>query len=333
MAIFCIPHAIRLCRDSLLDAGFAAYFVGGCVRDFLLGNPPQDYDITTCATPDEVLRLFPHAVPTGLRHGTVTVPTADGAVEVTTFRTDGAYSDSRRPDSVTFGHSLTEDLARRDFTINAMALDTDDAIIDPYQGQFDLAARRIRCVGSPALRFTEDALRMFRAVRFSAQLDFALEEATLRALSSCAPRAAGLAGERIYTEMTKTLCSQRPERAALLLTNGLLSHLQPDMTAPDLSALRPVPATPEARWPRFCTLTGFPIRALPVPRSVRQAVLHPERGAIRLLSLPAEVLQAHGLHGPAIGAAQKRMAFLILEHPEENTPNRLLAFLRAEGMI
>ncbi|MCD7947809.1 MAG: tRNA nucleotidyltransferase [Oscillospiraceae bacterium] len=333
MAMFRIPSQIQFCRDRLLDAGFAAYLVGGCVRDFLLGNPPVDYDITTSATPVEVLTLFPHAVPTGLRLGTVTVPTADGVVEITTFRTDGGYSDGRRPDSVTFGHSLTVDLARRDFTINAMALDLDCAVIDPYEGQTDLAARLIKCVGSPTHRFSEDALRMFRAVRFSAQLDFTLNEDTMCALYACAPRAAKLAGERIYAEMTKTLCSPRPECAALLLTSGLLTHLQPDITAADLSALRQVAATPEARWSHFCTLTGFPICALPVPRSVRQAVLHPERAAIRFLSLPAEVLLALGLSGPAIGEAQRRMARLILDHPEENTPTRLLAFLQAEHII
>lgn len=330
-----LPPGIDRCRERLLQSGHAAYPVGGCVRDFLLGRVPDDYDIATSALPEQVLALFPDAIPTGLRHGTVTLPTPDGAVEVTTFRRDGDYADGRHPSAVAFDVGLEEDLARRDFTINAMALARDGGIIDPFGGREDLSRRHIRCVGDPAERFAEDALRMLRAIRFCAQLDFSLMEETAQAIRAMAERTALLSGERVYAEMEKLLCSPRPEKISDMLSAGLLRHLFPAGSAPlpPLRFLREVSPTPEARWAAFCHATGFSISVLPARRSVTQAVLHPERAAVRQLVLTASTLQALGLEGPAIGRAQRLMALHILRCPEDNAQEPLLALLREHDVL
>ena len=191
-----IPAGVRHCLETLDRELYYAYPVGGCVRDLLLGRTPGDWDVCTDARPERVMELFPRTVPTGLKHGTVTVLTEDGPVEVTTFRREGGYADGRHPDAVDFDATLAEDLARRDFTINAMALDERGMVIDLYGGQMDLFRRLIRCVGDPDTRFAEDALRMLRAVRFAAQLGFSIEEGTLAAIKRSARRAENLSGER-----------------------------------------------------------------------------------------------------------------------------------------
>ena len=304
-----IPGGVRACLDTLRRTGHAAYPVGGCVRDLLLGRTPGDFDVCTDARPERVMELFPHTVPTGLRHGTVTVRTEDGPVEVTTFRREAGYADGRHPDAVDFDATLAEDLARRDFTVNAMALDENGMVIDRYGGQMDLFRNVIRCVGDPDRRFAEDALRMLRAVRFAAQLDFSIEKGTLDAIRRSA---------------------RRPELAGELLRLGLLAHLGGRPDCPGLLALREGPPEPGPRWRAFCRLTGFPIAALPVERALRRGVLHPEAEAVRALALSGGELAALGLEGPAIGAAQRRLAAHILSHPEDNTPARLLALARAE---
>ena len=195
-----IPGGVAALCARLRSAGREAYPVGGCVRDLLLGRTPGDWDVTTSARPEEVMALFERTVPTGIKHGTVTVLTGAGGVEVTTFRAEGGYADGRHPDAVTFGGDLAGDLSRRDFTINAMALGPDGAVIDPFGGRADLKAGLIRCVGEPERRFVEDALRMLRAVRFSAQLDFAIEGATAEALR----KNAGLNGEVSFDEPLNT---------------------------------------------------------------------------------------------------------------------------------
>ena len=195
---------------TLEDAGFEARYVGGCVRDTLLGRPVHDWDIASQALPEDVLRLFPRCVPTGLQHGTVTVLLDGTSAEVTTYRLDGAYHDSRHPDGVRFVRSLADDLARRDFTINAMAMDLSGSITDLFGGREDLARGVIRCVGDAETRFREDALRMLRARRFAAQLGFALEAGTEAAIGRCAGLCAALSRERVREEAEKTLLSDRP---------------------------------------------------------------------------------------------------------------------------
>ena len=193
--------------NVLNHAGYKAYVVGGCVRDALLGRTPHDWDICTNAKPEEIIQLFgeENTIPTGIKHGTVTVKCGSGQYEVTTFRTDGEYSDSRRPDSVTFVDRVEVDLARRDFTINAMAFNEDEGIVDPFGGQNDLQNKIIRCVGSPEERFEEDSLRLLRAIRFAAQLGFEIEPSTAEAIDYLASRVNLTALERVGVEFAKTV--------------------------------------------------------------------------------------------------------------------------------
>ena len=236
-----------LILKTLEGAGFAACFVGGCVRDTLLGRPVHDWDITTSALPEEIMALFPRCIPTGIKHGTVTVLLRGESFEVTTFRRDGAYHDGRHPDGVVFVPNLTEDLARRDFTINAMAMHLDGSITDCFDGKADLKRGIIRCVGDPERRFREDALRMLRALRFSAQLGFQIEDVTARAIRENAGLCRLLSRERVCAEAEKTLLSPLPQTLSVMLREGLLSAcgIAGDY---DLQALRTVPAEPDARW-------------------------------------------------------------------------------------
>ncbi len=219
-----MPEYILEILRRLTEAGFSAYAVGGCVRDTLMGRPPHDWDVATSASCAQVAALFERTVPTGLKYGTVTVLLPGGQAEVTTFRRDGAYRNGRRPESVEFVSDLKEDLSRRDFTVNAMAMDAQGRIVDLFGGREDLARGVIRCVGEPERRFSEDALRMLRAVRFSAQLSFSVEPATLAALRRMAPLAEKLSAERVLAELQKTLLSPRPEAAALMIEYGLLGR-------------------------------------------------------------------------------------------------------------
>ncbi len=212
-----VPDHVNRVLAALRGAGYAAYPVGGCVRDSLLGGTPSDWDVCTSARPEQTAAVFAaqRLIETGMRHGTVTVLTAGGPIEITTFRADGTYQDSRHPDSVTFLGSLEGDLARRDFTVNAMALAPDGTVIDLYGGQADLAAGLIRCVGVPEERFGEDALRILRAVRFASKLDFAIEPAT--AASAVQDRALldHIARERVFAELKGILMGPGVGRALL----------------------------------------------------------------------------------------------------------------------
>ncbi|MEG2420861.1 MAG: tRNA nucleotidyltransferase [Oscillospiraceae bacterium] len=334
MERFQLPQAVQRCCDVLRSAGYGAYPVGGCVRDLLLGKVPADWDVATSATPAEMEALFPHTVPTGIAHGTVTVLLEDTALEVTSFRSEGTYSDGRHPDGVQFGVSLEEDLKRRDFTINAMALDGAGAVIDPFGGQRDLAAGVLRCVGDPDKRFREDALRMLRCLRFGAQLGFSVEGETLAALTRNAPLAARLSAERVVAEVQKTLLSPRPEAALALAALGLLAPYLPAgdgdarYTAGDGDALRAAHPTPEGRWRVFCRVTGLEIDRLPVSRSIRKAVHYCPAEDPRTLAVTGGELYAQGLRGAEIRKAQQRLLTYVAQHPAENQKERLLEILR-----
>lgn len=203
------PAQVSAILERLEQAGFAAYAVGGCVRDTLLGRVPQDWDVATSARPEQTAALFAgRSIPTGLQHGTVTVRQEGLSVEVTTFRADGPYSDHRRPDAVYFSDSLAEDLCRRDLTVNAMAMDAAGALHDPFGGREDIRRRVLRCVGDPERRFREDALRILRTLRFSATLGFAIEPETHRALRTQCGDLRYVAAERVREELTKLLCGQ-----------------------------------------------------------------------------------------------------------------------------
>ena len=248
MDSFGVPGSVLSLLLHLEANGFQAFLLGGCVRDLLLGIPPHDWDICTDALPEQMLELFPDSLTYGMRHGTVTVRWNGCAAEVTTFRAESDYSDHRRPDRVTFISDLRADLARRDFTVNAIALNARGERSDPFGGEADLRAGILRAVGNPEARFQEDALRMLRAVRFSAQLGFRLEDATQKALSSCADLVSALAAERVCAELEKTLLTGRPEMTrtmadlGLLLPWGVQSHTRP------LDSLKLLPATRQFRW-------------------------------------------------------------------------------------
>lgn len=242
-----------LILHTLRRAGYEAWYVGGCVRDSLLGRPIHDWDVTTSALPEQVMACFDRCIPTGIKHGTVTVLTEQGQAEVTTYRTDGDYPDGRHPAQVTFVSSLGEDLARRDFTVNAMAMDEKGNITDLYGGREDLKRRLLRCVGDPELRFREDALRMLRAIRFSAQLDFSVEENTRRAMKMLGHLCRGLSAERIRDEIEKTLLSPRPERVNEIAELGLpeVFGLEQDKDCSELSTLPPERVI---RWAGLCRI-------------------------------------------------------------------------------
>ncbi len=205
-----LPKQVNQIIQTLQAKGYDAYAVGGCVRDSLLGREPKDWDITTSARPQAVKELFSHTIDTGIRHGTVTVMQDHVGYEVTTYRIDGEYEDARHPKEVIFTGNLLEDLKRRDFTINAMAYNETTGLVDAFEGEEDLKRGVIRCVGNPHERFGEDALRMLRALRFSAQLGFVIHGATREAISDLAPNLAKVSAERIQMELMKLLTSDNP---------------------------------------------------------------------------------------------------------------------------
>jgi len=232
---FSIPLEVKTVTRALRDAGFEAYLVGGCVRDLMLGRAPKDWDVTTNAKPDDIVRVCPESFYEN-DFGTVGVKTGSedprlAIVEVTPYRTESGYSDKRRPDEVTFGDNLEEDLARRDFTINAIALDDSNGqVVDPYKGQKDIERRVLATVGSPLERFEEDALRLMRAVRLLAELDFALDGDTAGAIAARAANLSHVSRERVRDELVRILNSKQPMMALVLSQKlGLLEHMAPDL--------------------------------------------------------------------------------------------------------
>ncbi len=226
--IMTLPKDVKFIIDTLTDAGYEAYAVGGCVRDTILNREPDDWDITTSAKPEEIKALFHPTIDTGIQHGTVTVLRNHIGYEVTTYRIDGVYEDSRHPKEVTFTANLKEDLLRRDFTINAMAYNDKDGLVDMYGGLDDIKNGIIRCVGVAKERFTEDALRMMRAVRFSAQLGYEIEENTSNAITELHPNLKNISAERINTELTKLLVSDHPDFLRKAYELGITSVVLPE---------------------------------------------------------------------------------------------------------
>lgn len=222
-----VPAQVETIMEALNQAGFEAYAVGGCIRDTLLGREPGDWDITTSALPWQVKKIFRRTIDTGIQHGTVTVMMGKTGYEVTTYRIDGKYEDGRHPSQVSFTLDLLEDLKRRDFTVNAMAYSHKTRIVDAFGGMEDLEKGIIRCVGNPMERFGEDALRILRAIRFSAQLDFSIEEETFASIGRIAPGIAKVSKERIQTELTKLLQSDHPERISLVYEAGISEYISP----------------------------------------------------------------------------------------------------------
>lgn len=223
-----LPVNVKEIITTLENAGYEAYAVGGCVRDTLLNKEPDDWDITTSATPEEAKALFPRTIDTGIQHGTITVLMGKETYEVTTYRIDGEYEDSRHPKEVIFTSNLLEDLKRRDFTINAMAYNDRSGIVDAFDGMKDLENKVIRCVGNPRERFTEDALRMMRAVRFSGQLGYEIEPATAEAVKELAPTLSRISAERICTELVKLMMSDHPDYLKKAYELGMTKVFMPE---------------------------------------------------------------------------------------------------------
>lgn len=226
-----LPEKVNTIIQTLQEHGYEAYAVGGCVRDSLLGREPGDWDITTSASPDETKKLFARTVDTGIEHGTVTVLLGKEGFEVTTYRIDGKYEDSRHPTEVIFTRNLREDLLRRDFTINAMAYNDTEGIVDIFGGMDDLKRKIIRCVGNARERFGEDALRIMRGVRFAAQLGFSLEKETKEAMTELAPTLEKISAERIQTELVKLLVSDSPELIREAYHLGITAVILPEFDA------------------------------------------------------------------------------------------------------
>lgn len=223
-----LPEKVKYIIETITEAGFEAYAVGGCVRDSVLGREPDDWDITTSASPYQIKELFPRTVDTGIQHGTVTVMLDRDGYEVTTYRIDGVYEDGRHPREVTFTPDLKEDLRRRDFTMNAMAYNDKTGLIDIFDGIKDMERRIIRCVGDPEERFKEDALRMMRAVRFSAQLGYEIEAETETAITHLAENLKRISAERIQVELLKLLCSPYPGRIRSAYELGITKIILPE---------------------------------------------------------------------------------------------------------
>ena len=252
------PGAAAL-LNALHAAGYAAYAVGGCVRDSLLGRTAHDWDLCTSALPQQVMELFgtEQCIPTGLQHGTVTIKYGGQLYETTTFRTEGSYTDGRHPDAVQFVPDVREDLARRDFTINAMAYNAAEGLVDPFGGQKDLQNGLLRAVGEPQQRFTEDALRILRLYRFAARFGFALDAATARAARQLAPHLDCISAERIQEELAKLLAAPQP---GVYLEPAVLAVVLPELTPENLTAAKPVldacPAGEENLPVRWAALLG-----------------------------------------------------------------------------
>ena len=253
-----MPRDVEWIIGKIREHGFEAFAVGGCVRDTLLGREPGDWDITTSAKPEEVKGIFGKTVDTGLQHGTVTIIKNRNGYEVTTYRIDGEYHDGRHPESVEFTSNLKEDLKRRDFTINAMAYSHETEIVDEFGGMDDLADQRIRCVGLAHDRFTEDALRILRAIRFAAQLGFEIESETYKAISDIAPNLKNVSKERIQVELTKLLLSEYPEKMMMVHATGICPYVTADFGevfekegTESIAKVKALPKEKSMRWAGF----------------------------------------------------------------------------------
>ena len=308
-----LPDKVHKIINTLEAAGYEAYAVGGCVRDSILGRKPDDWDITTLAKPEEINRLFPRTIDTGIRHGTVTVMLDKEGFEVTTYRIDGDYEDGRHPKEVTFTASLEEDLKRRDFTINAMAYNEHQGLVDLYGGLADMEASMIRCVGDAKERFTEDALRMMRAVRFSAQLGYRIEEATKTAITALAPDLQKISAERIQAELIKLVISAHPDYLRIAYETGITAQILPEF---DLCM-----ETPQNN-PHHCYTVGEHIlhamQAIEPDKVLRLGMLFHDIGKPQTMTVDEEGI-THNKKHPAVGAEMTKKILRRLKFDNDTT--------------
>ena len=322
-----VPSAVLAVLDGLTASGFAAHLVGGCVRDLLRGETPSDFDVTTNAEPQKIKEVFSgfRTVDTGIRHGTVTVLPDGFPVEVTTWRQDGAYTDGRHPDAVRFVASLEEDLARRDFTVNAMAADRYGNVTDPFGGMKDLETKTLRCVGDPERRFREDALRILRAVRFSSTLGFTVEDTTKKAAFALAGRLRLVSAERIAAELSRLLCGSNAEET--------LRSFLPVLGVP-VPELLPMAGFDQKNRHHIYDVYEHTVRVVggvPPKLSVRLAALFHDAGK------PAVFTQDETGEGHFYGHAQKseEIADAVLHrlHFDHDTARRVTTLIRRHDVV
>lgn len=289
-----LPDDVKKIIQKIENAGFEAFAVGGCIRDSLLNRKPNDWDITTSAKPQEIKALFKRTIDTGIEHGTVTVMINRVGYEVTTYRIDGEYEDARHPKNVIFTSNLVEDLKRRDFTINAMAYNDRFGIVDEFDGMKDLENKIVRAVGNPKERFMEDALRMMRAVRFSAQLGYEIEDGTRAAITELAPNLSKISAERIQVELVKLLTSDHPEKMRDLYETGITAVIMPEFN---------IAMETEQNNPHHCYTVGEhtiqSMMAAEPDKNIRLALLYHDIGKPACLTVDSDGI-AH-FHGhPAV---------------------------------
>lgn len=310
-----IPGNVERIIRTLNDHGYEAYAVGGCVRDTLLDRKPGDWDITTSARPQEVKELFRRTIDTGIQHGTVTVMMDRTGYEVTTYRIDGEYEDGRHPKQVEFTSSLIEDLKRRDFTINAMAYSHETGIVDEFGGVEDLNAKTIRCVGDPMERFTEDALRILRAIRFSAQLDFTIEEQTWNAIRVIAPNIAKVSKERIQVELTKLLLSDHPEKIREVYEMGISPYISENFDSLNWKMAEiptTLPKEKYVRWAGFLRCANaYDVNGTLMPQPIPSVTEVPESA-----SRAVKILRDLKLDNDTIGCVKTLVSWSGVELPE-----------------
>lgn len=321
-----LPPHIRSLMDRLEAAAEEVYLVGGSLRDSLLGIPPHDFDLATSALPDTMLRVFEgyRVIATGLKHGTLTVISGGAPVEITTFRVDGDYTDSRHPDGVTFTRRIVEDLSRRDFTVNAMAYHPSLGLLDPFDGKGDLTRRLIRAVREPSLRFSEDALRIMRAFRFSAQLNFAIEEHTLLGMAKTREGLSRIAAERIASEFLRLLLTPDPTPALRsMIDTRVLPYVTEDY-CPSEGILSLLPKTEQNEDQRLglffsetsAERTGELLRRLRLSNRQITGAKAVCRGASAVISSPAQaraLIAEYGVYAPAVARVS---ALLGLSPPQ-----------------
>ena len=317
-----LPEKVKYIIDSITAAGYEAYAVGGCIRDSVLGREPNDWDITTSARPEQIKALFRRTVDTGIAHGTVTVMLDREGFEVTTYRIDGEYEDHRHPREVLFTSQLVEDLRRRDFTINAMAYNETAGLVDAFDGMGDIRRGLIRCVGCARERFTEDALRILRAIRFSAQLGYAIEEDTRQAIRDLAPSLSAISAERIQTELVKLLTSPHPDYLRQAYDMGVTAVILPELDR--------CMETPQ-NHPHHCYNVGEHILhslvEVPAVKDLRLAMLLHDIGKPRTLETDEEGI-THFYGHPAVSAEMTREILRRLKFDNDTiaTVRRLVEF-------
>ena len=317
-----LPEKVKFIIDTITEAGFEAFAVGGCIRDSILGREPNDWDITTSAKPEQVKALFRRTIDTGIAHGTVTVMLDKEGFEVTTYRIDGEYEDSRHPKEVTFTSNLIEDLKRRDFTINAFAYNDNTGLVDAFEGLKDIDNGVIRCVGNAEERFTEDALRILRAIRFSAQLGYEIEASTKAAITKLADNLRHISAERIQVELTKLLVSPHPDYLKIAYDTGVTK-----VVLPEFDACMETPQKHRHHCYNVGEHTLHSLKEVPARKELRLAMLLHDIGKPVSMTVDEDgTTHFHGHQGISAEMAKDIMKRLRFDNDTISVVSRLVEF-------